>query len=342
VPLVRGTIAGHSTTLIVDTGAHIPFVSSWLAREAGLALGQPIVGRDSGGRATPMRETDHASLVIEDFGAVADGPVAVGDLPDAFRRVGVGALVSPQALATPNEVVILDLVAGRMRVVPRAEAPAPESRAPTSKAAFVNAHLCTYHAGTLRARSLVATIIVDGAELVLDLDTGATGITVDSASDIGKRLAARPSVGHLHGLGATGAFDVVAVDDVPVRIGELEDSVRVGVATGAGSAACGVAGRIGVDYLKGCILVIGHDTLSASCQPPPISTGNGRCDECMHAHCREPAAECRRAPTRCAALSICAKACETRACIDECATKSPSGMHLQRCLADSCREACGP
>lgn len=289
-----------------------------------------------------MRQTDHSSLVLEGFGPVADGPVAVGDLPEAFRRVGVGAIVSPQALATPTDVVVLDLVAGRMRLVPRAQAPAPDPQSATSTAVLRDARLCTYRASGRQARSLVATVTIDGTQVVLDLDTGATGITVDRNTEVGRRLAVRPNVGHVHGLGAAGAFDVVTVADVPIRIGELEASVPVGVAVGAASAPCGAAGRVGVDYLRGCVLVIGHDTLNASCQQPPISTGNPRCDACMQSHCRGPAAGCQRAPVQCASFSVCAKPCTNRACIDECATKSPAGMSLQRCLMDSCREACGP
>lgn len=340
LPLVKGTIAGHATTLIIDTGAHMPVVASWLAQDAGLAAGPSIQGRDAAGRTVPMHVTDHSGLVIEGWGP-ADGPAVVGDLPEEFRRVGIGAIVSPQTLATADDVVVLDLTASRMRLVSRTRLRSPGAET-GGEFTLRDARVCTYDDSNQRARSLVATVTIDGTPVLLDLDTGANGITVGRATNVGRRLAARPGVSETHGLGAAGGFDAVRANDVAVGMGELEVSVPVDVVVGAASAPCGTAGRLGVDYLRACVLVIGQETLDVSCHLPQISTGEPRCDACLRARCSEPAALCQKVPHRCAAFSTCRKACTSASCIDDCATKSPEGMSLRRCLSEGCSDSCPP
>jgi hypothetical protein len=338
-PLVKGTVAGHATMMIVDTGAHIPVVSSWLAQDAGLPIGESFSGHDAAGRPVPMRRCDRPALVIEGWGAVADAPLAIVELPDAFRRIGVGAVVSPQALVTGNDVVVLDLALGHMQLVPLAEAPLARRNA--DEFVLRDAHQCSYDSNGAHGLGLVATVTIDGSDVSLDLDTGTNGITIGRTTELGKRLATRPKT-NAHGLGAAGDFDGLRVDDILVRLGDFEMSTSVTLVVGAANAACGSSGRFGMDLLRGCVLVIGDKTLTATCHPPPISTASPRCDACMQAKCREQANVCQKLPVRCNAFSTCAKACTSRSCIDDCAAKAPEGMALNRCLNDTCGDACGP
>jgi hypothetical protein len=341
-PLVRGAIAGHAVTMILDTGAHIPVVTASAARDAGLSVGPAIRGRDAAGRSVLMRRFDRAPLSIDGWGAIPDQPMAIADLPEAFGRIGIGAIVSPQALVvTPDDVVVLDLVAGRMRFMTVREAPPVESTA-RDRFALSDARICAYESDGLHARSLVATVTIDGTDVLLDLDTGTNGVTVGLGTEVGRRLVKRPSARRSHGFGAAGGFDAVLVDGVAIRLGTLEASATVSVVYGAASAACRTAGRLGMDFLRGCVLVIGEHLLSVSCRPPSISTGKPLCDECMRTACPEPSAACQSAPARCGAFGECAKACANRACIDDCGSRSPEGMALNLCLREHCKDACAP
>lgn len=332
-PLVKGSIGGHPTTMLVDTGAHMPVVAAWLAEEARLSAGTPVAGRDAAGRSVPMRRADHVPWTIDGWGLVREGPVAIGDLPAAFRDAGIGAIVSPQALVG-DDVVVLDLVASRLRLAPRASA------ARRRGTALRDAGQCTYDADGVTGRSLVATATVDGTDVLLELDTGTNGITLGRETDVGERIARRPKIDKARGLGAGGEFVSTRAADVPVRFGGVETSISVALVTGAANPACRTAGRVGMDFLRGCVVEIGADTLAVSCEPPPISTGDARCDACVEDRCREPSAVCRRYPARCNAFVACGRRCRDRACIEECAKSSPEGMAFHRCANERCREAC--
>jgi hypothetical protein len=338
-PLVRGTIGGRATMMIVDTGAHVPVVASWLAEEAGLVTTGSIQGRASAGMAVQMRRTDHPAWFIDGWGDLVDRPTAIADLPDTFRRAGIGAIVSPQALATTSAVVVLDLTADRMRLVPRAGWPSAEFRS-MDLFALPGARLGTYDSNGLRARSLVAAITIEGTELAVDLDTGTNGITLGRATEVGRALAAKSKGDRTKGLGAAGEFDATRIDDVSVRFGELETKTSVNLVVGAANASLRTAGLLGMDYLRTCVLVIGQDDLQVSCRLPPITSGKPACDACMQSRCRDPAAICQRAPARCDQLATCASRCTSRSCFDDCASSSPEGVSLNRCLSESCADSC--
>lgn len=339
-PLVHGTVGGRATTMIVDTGANVPVVTTWLAEEAGLQGGAPFDGRDSAGRRVPMRRAEHPAIVIDGWDAVPDRTTAIADLPLAFRRAGIGAIVSPQALAAPGERVELDLVAGRMRLVGAGVTGAgAASGALAGGVALRGARICAYEANGIRGRAVVATATIDGVDVALDLDTGTNGIAIGRGTALGRALAPRSNA-RASGLGARGAFEVARVADVSVRFGAVDTKAVVDVVVGAANGACGTAGRLGMDYLRSCVFSIGDDALEVWCRPPPISTANAACDACMRASCAEPAEACARSPARCNEFATCAGGCAARPCIDACAARAPEGMALNRCLSERCADAC--
>jgi hypothetical protein len=72
--------------------------------------------------------------------------------------------LSPQALASAKEDVVLDLVGGRMRLVPRAQLASRDAQT-IGRFALRDARLCTCDPRGLRARSLVATVTIDGTTI---------------------------------------------------------------------------------------------------------------------------------------------------------------------------------
>ena len=103
LPLVHGTVAGEPVWMLVDTGANSHVIASWVARKVGLSM-HPLgdVGSDHTGRAVTAYTVEHPGVTIDDWGALADGPMLVTDVPEPIARIGIGAFVSPQWLAMPE------------------------------------------------------------------------------------------------------------------------------------------------------------------------------------------------------------------------------------------------
>ena len=90
--------------MLVDTGANSHVIASWVARKVGLpmrALGD--VGSDHTGRAVSAYTVEHPAVAIDEWGALADGPMLVTDVPEPIARIGIGAFVSPQWLAAAGD-----------------------------------------------------------------------------------------------------------------------------------------------------------------------------------------------------------------------------------------------
>lgn len=122
-PLVRGSIAGSPTRLVLDTGCDVQILTDAFARAAGLRLG----GGEDG--------VDHAEATVASAGAV-DVVLELDDLrlplpntfviptPPAFARMGIGGILSPQHLLDAGYAII-DLA--RDELVLTASDPAPDA-----------------------------------------------------------------------------------------------------------------------------------------------------------------------------------------------------------------------
>ncbi|MEQ9322847.1 MAG: pepsin/retropepsin-like aspartic protease family protein, partial [Polyangiaceae bacterium] len=120
-PIVDARVRGVPTRLVVDTGASHTVLDVWLLEQLGVQLvesEQPGEGHAGEKVATMRAHAPH--LELEEWGAVPDDVLAVR-LPPVFRTLGLGGVVSPQGLAGPGMVVILDLPASLLRSVPRDE-----------------------------------------------------------------------------------------------------------------------------------------------------------------------------------------------------------------------------
>ena len=59
---------------------------------------------------------------IEGWGELPDEPMLVTDVPDAVTRLGIGAFLSPQQLASDDFAVVLDFQKSEMRQMHKGEA----------------------------------------------------------------------------------------------------------------------------------------------------------------------------------------------------------------------------
>jgi len=267
-PLLHGSIAGRRTLMVVDTGSAFPVIATWLAREAGLELARVPEGtHDPSGRPVAMDRCDRPRMVIDGLGAIADRPTAVIDLPDAFQKAGVGAIVSPQALVTEGGTIVLDLRRGTMR---RAAVDEPLPGPPASPGAFELERpvFCPWPWGAFAGNKLAAMAVIDGVSTVLEVDTGAFGaaVFVMAESDAGRKLLARPGAVREDGVSAAGPLAVTTVPDVPVQLGTHASRSNVPVMPGGVDPQCGIAGRVGIEVLRSCALVIGTRGYRARCE----------------------------------------------------------------------------
>lgn len=259
LPLVRGSVAGKPTWMVVDTGTGATVIAGWLARSLALATTKVVEPtHDPSGRPVVMERCDEPHVVIDGFDALADRATPVIDLPAPFEAAGIGVILSPQALASAESTIVLDMPRREMRRV-RSRDLAASAGAPDGTFDVEHATLCSQPGPVFDNRRLTAKAIVDGVPAVLEVDTGAFGAPffLVADSDAGKRVLARPSGMGETGLSAAGRLDVITARDVPVRVGSQDQVSNVTVMPGTRDAHCGVEGRLGLEWLSACVFTIG-------------------------------------------------------------------------------------
>jgi hypothetical protein len=264
LPLVRGTVGGQPTILIVDTGAQINVVTGWLARQAHISLSEPILIVDPAGNPVSMHRIDNVAITLDGLGAVPSGPVAVADLAPVFEKIGIGAIVSPQSFATAEHAVSVDLPRAKLSFVPAA--------ATRGASSVQNARICTYSIEGTLPRILVGDGVVDGVPLAMEIDTGADELTIVADSDAGRKVTARGNGISEEALSAAGALPQKLYRGVPVSIGAATIA-DVTVTAARRHPDCGYDGRVSIAELEACEIVVGVDAARVSCTTPGAPSG---------------------------------------------------------------------
>lgn len=255
LPLVRGSVAGKRTLIVLDTGTGGNVVAGWLARTMGLATTKyPEPTHDPSGRPVALERIDDPRLVIDGFDPLPDRPTAVADLPPGFEKAGIGAIVSPQRLARADAMIEIDMPRGEIRRVRAAEIPGASD-------------VCTLEDTVFGNKRLTAKATIAGVPTVLEIDTGAIGNPYFVLADtpVGREVLSRPGLVRETGFSAAGKQDVVSASNVPVRLGARERPSNVTVMPGGRDAGCGVEGRVGLDVLRACVLTIGERSYRLRC-----------------------------------------------------------------------------
>ena len=240
-------------------------IAGWLARSLGLATTKIVEPtHDPSGRPVVMERCDEPHVRIDGFAAVADRATPVIELPPSFESAGIGVILSPQALASAELAIVLDMPRKEMRRVRSRDLPS-EAAAPGGTFEVEHTVLCSRPGPVFANSRLTATAIVDGVSTVLEVDTGAFGTPFFLAADteVGRKVLARPDRIGETGLSAAGKLDVVTARDVPVRVGSQDRRTNVTVMPGTRDAACGVEGRLGLEWLRACVFTIGHRVVVA-------------------------------------------------------------------------------
>jgi predicted aspartyl protease len=268
LPLVHGTVAGEPVWMLVDTGANSHVIASWVARKVGLsmhALGD--VGSDHTGRAVTAYTVEHPGVTIDDWGTLTDGPMLVTDVPEPIARIGIGAFVSPQWLASAGDAVVLDLANREMRTAPWDDAVKALETLPGREVAPNGARLCEDTASAIKGLAFVLPGSIDGHGVDLLLDTGAHRTDLLTTTRVGRVLAgrARPSKEQMYA--ASGLVKTSLVRAAAVKIGEFVLTTDIDLVPGVSDPVCPRDGVVSMDALASCTLLLGRKQLRGRCGP---------------------------------------------------------------------------
>jgi hypothetical protein len=264
LPLVHGMVAGEPVWMLVDTGANSHVLASWVARKAGLpmrALGE--VGSDHTGHAVTAYTVEHASVTLDDWGPLPDGPMLVTEVPEPIARIGIGAFVSPQWLAGEGEGVVMDLPERAMRAEPWDDA--VKELADRGGRALAGARLCEDDASTIKGLAFVLPASVDGHKVDLLLDTGAHRTDLLTTSRAGKLLMGRSAPSREQMYAASGLVRTRLVRAAHVRVGEWTLTTDIDLVPGVSDPACPRDGVVSMDVLATCTLVLGRKQVLGRC-----------------------------------------------------------------------------
>jgi hypothetical protein len=266
LPLLHGTVSGEPVWMLVDTGANSHVIASWVARKARMTL-RPLghVGSDHTGRSMTAYAVDHPNMAIDGWGALADAPMLVADVPEAIAGIGIGAFVSPQWLAGDAEGIVLDLGAREMRSAPWDDAASKIGARGGFPLAPGGARLCESRGGSIQGVSFVLSAIVDGRNVDLLLDTGAQRTDLLSASAAGELLVGRSAPSREQMYAASGLVQARLVRSAHLRVGGWAVTTDIDLVPGAADPACPRDGVVSMDALSSCILLINQKKLLGTC-----------------------------------------------------------------------------
>ncbi|MDC0680667.1 retropepsin-like aspartic protease [Sorangium atrum] len=262
-PLIDAVVAGQPAVLIVDTGASHHVLARWLADELALPLSTAgDVAVDHAGRPLAVSRLENASLALSGWGRVEVSALLVVRMPDVLQRIGIGGILAPQELAGPGRAVVLDLREGRMTEAPRDEA-ARTLRARFGEAAIVELARC---GGPNQGSGLTARASVEGIDVTLKIDSGASQSSLFAVSPAGKRLSRR-ATGDRSAYAASGRHTVPVLSGARLRMAGFDAAADIDLLPGERQATCPSDGFAGMDVLRTCVLVLAEDGGVAACAP---------------------------------------------------------------------------
>lgn len=259
-PLLCGTVRNQAACFIVDTGASVHTLASWLVSAARVpTFESEATTTGSTGVETRVRTSRHEAIRIDGAPEVALEQAIVVDFPRVFEETRIGGLVSPQLLAPAGSAAVLDLRTPTLTLQPFDAAVAALGNSP----AVSGGRVCTNAASTFTNRQYASPMTADGIDGDMLVDTGATGTLAATGSRIAQRLGGR-ATDRDRTQGVGGASTATAkVPNVAVGVGSTKTTVSLGI--GGAMPACGVDGLLGMDVLRRCILVLGQSAFASTC-----------------------------------------------------------------------------
>jgi hypothetical protein len=294
LPIVDAEVGDGRLPLVLDSGTDSHFVDSAAAWGFGVVT-RGVAGSawDAMGASVAADLAQAGALHIPGLSDERLEPLAVVHTT-SLRGIGFFGSVSPRQLVRHGERVVVDFRAGRMSVLPEDEARLPAAGEGTAAGALER---CLFGDGDAdgdgeRDGRYVVRATIDGREVELTVDTGAGRTLLFDDTEVGRGLLAdrpaqeppeaadgepgdapataeNPRIVREREAWAGGVVDVLAVPDVPVRLGELAWTITVSVASRGVPRECGRDGVLGFDVLRYCTLSLGPDDGEWSCSLAP-------------------------------------------------------------------------
>jgi hypothetical protein len=263
-PFVKARIAGQDAIFIIDTGASVNLLAAWYVQAAKIPtaampgsmvngsvvprITQPLQGRWSNGRRFSWNKT-----IVVSF-------------PPYFESNHIGGIVSPQFLTPAGMSAELDLAAPSLRFLPfeRALSDLQKSDLPAAPVPVYQA--C--HSKTADPLYLVPATAAGVTDL-MGIDTGATNTQFSANSNIARAIGGRSEKsGHVaESLGGVDRAERT-VRNVPLLRGGR--TVTLNPAIGKLPAGfCNGKGLLGMDALRGCLLILSHNEAAFTCARAP-------------------------------------------------------------------------
>jgi Aspartyl protease/gag-polyprotein putative aspartyl protease len=265
-PMLHATVGGREVWFIVDTGAGVHVLASWLAAAAHLSLRQTTTTvTGSTGAESRVAIAENTVLRLDDGGQLRLPQASVTDFPPIFAEQRLGGLISPQLLAGPKTAAVLDLRVPRLRF--QAFDVAFAILGGKHENGSLGSEVCRNAASPFENRLYAAPIQVAGMKALMLVDSGATGTLVVPASPLAAGLTSRISgTNHTQGIGGV----VQNTGKVPdVRLARGGTATSITLAIGGSAPSCGSDGLLGMDALRQCTLVLAAHAFAWSCDVSP-------------------------------------------------------------------------
>ena len=181
--------------------------------------------------------------------------------PAYFESNHIGGIVSPQFLTPPGLAAVLDLATPSLQFLPFDRAVSALQKSNLSSVPVPVTQAC--HSKTGDPLYFVP-VTSTGATDLMGIDTGATNTKFSEESNIAHAIGSRSErAGHVsESLGGGDKGERVVRD---VRLQRGGTTVEVNPSIGKTPASCSVKGQLGMDALRGCLLVLSHDEVAFGC-----------------------------------------------------------------------------
>jgi hypothetical protein len=263
-PLVRVRIAEHEAIFLVDSGASTHVLADWFVKKAGISSAETdSTAQGSSGKTTRERVVHQLEGHWGDGQSFNLNEAVVVAFPRYFESLRIGGLVSPQLLAPPGTAAVLDLKIPALHFSPFARALSDLQLSELPPVAIGRTQACRNRESVLVNRQYVTRVSLGRAADLMLVDTGATKTILSRDSKIAQVVEGRnetsapsESVG-----GEVDARRMVR----GVRLLRGGKSIALDPSIGGVSASCNAKGILGMDALRGCVLVLGASDLALSC-----------------------------------------------------------------------------
>lgn len=185
----------------------------------------------------------------------------VVDVPEAFARLGVGLIISPQALVAAGGALVMDFPSLSMWQEPEARALA---RLGDDARRLPEPGRCSGDRPHDRPLFLVDATIA-GLPIRLTLDTGADATLLTTASPVARLLIRSYRTTAESAWSAGGEIVTRRTPPLELHAGGVHLTSSIPILSREAPASCGEDGQLGLDVLRRCLVVVSARRAGARC-----------------------------------------------------------------------------